>query len=293
MRGMTVPDLTYTAPFVYEHGWKDIVNDVEFSIDQRRPDPVLSAVWTSDDTYTIMAGQTIVIDIETTDPFMDVTTLNATWNDTAAGLLGTVNRDSGQSVQLSLTAFVTTAVVTHLELIARSIPVVRTVKVKAQDSVSIAQHGIKQFPNDAGWANAEDAAAIASIVLAHYAQRRPTVEIRVVAQDPDHLEQILGRRISDRVTIVNGEMGLSADFHIESVQHTIQRINPAKGPIHAVVFGCERVLEANSNNPFTFDKMGAGFDDGYFGVSGVDDPGSVFIFDHPIQGQFDVGLFGT
>ena len=47
------------------------------------------------------------------------------------------------------------------------------------------------------------------------------------------------------------------------------------------------------DNPFTFDKAGAGFDDGVFDPTGFDDPDAVFIFDHPVQGQFDLGQFGT
>lgn len=287
-----VSGFDYTAPFTYQHGGRDVINSVTFNVDQRKPDGQLSVVWSSDETYALSVGETILIDIQANDPFMDVTSLNITA--TGSGTLtATVNRSSGQAVQLSLFGTSGSVVITHLELVARSVPVVRTVKVMSQDTTSIAQHGLKEYPNQAPWAGVEDARAIASIILAHYAQRRPTVQIRVVAQDPDHLRQILGRRISDLITIRNDELGLLADFHIESVSHTIQRINPDKGPIHAVVFGCEEDTTAQSFNPFTFDKAGAGFDDGYFGVSGLDDPGSVFIFDDPVQGRFDFGLFGT
>ncbi len=65
------------------------------------------------------------------------------------------------------------------------------------------------------------------------------------------------------------------------------------GPVHYVSFGCEQAGIVVSDNPFTFDKTGAGFDDGVFGGTGSDDPATVFIFDHPTQGQFDVGRFGT
>lgn len=284
--------LTFTPPFVYQHGSRDVINSVSFSVDQRRPDGQLSTVWTSDDTIVIEAGQTVVVNAQTTDPFMDATSLNTTFTG-ATTLTATANRDSGQSIEISIFSSSGTAIITHLELIARSVPVVRTVKVTAEDSVSIAQHGRKEYPNSVPWASVEDARAIASIILAHYAQRRPTVEMRVTAQDPDHLKQILGRRISDLITIQNAELGMNADFHIETVSHMVQRMNPDKGPVHSVVFGCERNLTVNSNNPFTFDKAGAGFDDGYFGVAGLDDPGSVFIFDHPTQGRFNFGLFGT
>lgn len=287
-----VTGFSYTAPFQYQHGSRDVINSVSFSVDQRMPDGQLSVVWESDETYTIEDGETITVIADMQNPVMDVQPIDATFTG-SGGLTTVVERTSGQSIPVHLSASGGQVVITHLTLTARDVPVIRTVKVMDEDSTSISQHGLREYPNQAPWAGVEDAKAIASIILAHYAQRRPTVQIRVVAQDPDHLKQIFGRRISDRITIRNDELGMNADFHIESVSHTIQRINPDKGPIHAVIFGCEREITAQSSNPFTFDKAGAGFDDGYFGVSGLDDPGSVFIFDHPIQGQFDVGVFGT
>jgi hypothetical protein len=43
--------------------------------------------------------------------------------------------------------------------------------------------------------------AIADLLLAHYAQRRPTVSLRLVSSDTDHLLQILTRTISDMISI--------------------------------------------------------------------------------------------
>jgi hypothetical protein len=288
-----VTGLDYTDPFVYQHGWRDIVNSVSFSVNERLPDPGISMVWSSEDTISMSIGETVTLDVETTDPFRDAQDLVDGTDIIHTGSVTTVlSRTSGQSLQILITAS-TAAVVTYVQLRARSVPVARVIRVTAEDSTSIAAHGRRTYPNQAIWANANDAAAIASIILAHYAFRRPTVKVRVVAQDPTHLVQILSRTISDRITIRNDELGLNDDFHIESVAHTIRRLNPDAGPVHAVIFGCERVLITNDTNPFTFDKAGAGFDDGTFGVTGIDDPGTVFIFDHATQGQFDVGLFGT
>lgn len=287
-----VTGLDYVAPFTYQHGWKDIVNSVVFSVDQRVPDPVLSTVWSSPDTYSLDAGQSVTVDVQATDPFVDVETVNVRVI-SAVTLTARINRFSGQSVRLTFTATGGAAVFDTVELVARSLPVQRTFKITADDSVSIAAHGRKEYPNAAPWASVEDARAIAAVVLAHYAQRRPTVQMQVAAQDPTHLVQVLSRTISDRITIRNDELGLNDDFHIESVSHTIQRTNPDKGPVHQVTFGCERRLHPSSDNPFTFDKTGAGFNDGFFGVDGLDDPGTVFIFDHATQGKFGTGLFGT
>jgi hypothetical protein len=115
--------------------------------------------------------------------------------------------------------------------------------------------------------------------------------MRVVAQDPTHLVQILSRTLSDLITIRNDELGLDAGFYIEQLEHTITRIDPDKPPIHALVVGCEKVRDAPNKNPFTFDKTGAGFDDGFFDPIGADDPDTVWIWDS--QSEFDTHEFGT
>jgi hypothetical protein len=213
---------------------------------------------------------------------------------TGAGVVNvTLNRTSGQSVQITLIAVGGSVVITGLQLRARPIPVLRTVKVQRQDTGSISSHGERTYPDTAPWANANDAGAIADMILLHYANRRPTVQLRTTTSDPTHFLQIVNRTISDRVHIINNEMGIDDDFFVERVTHTIQRMNQAgHPPVHSVVLGCERDLNL-VQNPFTFDKRGAGFDDGVFDPIQSDDPTTVFIFDDAIQGQFDYGHFGT
>lgn len=296
--------LSFIEPFGYSHGWGDIVNTIAFDIDERRADAALSVVWQSDDTLNLSLGQSIMIQAKAGDPFMDaVDLINGTdITFTGPGTVTTsISRRSGQSATITITAVGGTVTITHLQLRARAVPTVRTVKVAADDSVSIQRHGLRSYPNDAPWAGASDAFAITQLLLAHYAQRRPAVSLRLVSSDRDHLLQILTRTISDLITIRHGELGLDADFHIESLQHTIARM-PASGEdgdeecaprVHYAVLGCERSGLIVAGNPFTFDVAGSGFDNGVFDPTGADDPEAVFIFDDPLQGRFGFGRFGT
>ena len=161
------------------------------------------------------------------------------------------------------------------------------------DPGSVTTHGQRTYQQQVPWVGSADALAVAQLVIAHYATRRPTVRMRVMSCDDEHFVQVVTRTISDRITIVNGELGLDSGFFIETVSHTVERMNPEQPPVHAVVLGCERVLQAATTTPFTFDLAAHGFDDGFFGGIGVDDPDTVFIFDDPVQGQFDLGAFGT
>lgn len=293
-----VTGFSFTDPFVYQHGWSDIINSVSFSVEERAPDADYSVVWSTDTPIVIADGETVTITAETSDPFDDLqfdSSEDVVWNESATALGFGITKTSGQTPQISITSTGDTAVITYLQLRARSVPVVRTVKVMVQDTESIAVHGERTYTGDAPWAGVHDAYAIASLILGYYSSRRPTVQMRVTSCDPQHLEQILTRTVSDRITIQHDELGLNGDFLVEQVSHTITRINQDDlGPVHAVVFGCERALvDTGGVNVFTFDKAGAGFDLGVFGTQGIDDPTQIFIFDDPTQGQFNLGRFAT
>lgn len=289
----------FISPFEYSHGWRDIVNDVVFAVEERRPDTDLSAVWESTSTISLSIGQSVTVDVQTSDPFLDAQDI-ADGTDiiySGAGIPSTLlSRRSGQSAAITITAIGGSLTVTYLRLRARSVPVARAVQVAAADSTSIARHGQRTYPDEAPWAGQHDALAVAQLLLAAYSERRPTVSLRIVSSDLAHHLQVVERQISDLITIRNGELGLYADFFIENVQHTLARmvgVDECPGPVHYATFGCERSGVVVPDNPFTFDVAGAGFDDGVFDPTAADNPANVFIFDDATQGQFDFGRFGT
>jgi hypothetical protein len=288
--------LSLARPFTYAHGWRDIINSVAFDVVDRTPSGSLVQVWEETATHTLSIGQSIDLTVSPSDPFIGAVTpvpgTDITY--TGAGTLSVVlSRSSGTSARLTLRAVGGPVTVTWVQVRGRPVTAGQTIRVSASDAESIARHGERSYPDPAPWAGPEDAAAIASQVLLHYAQRRPTVQIRVVSSDPAHYAQVLGRTVGDRIHITNDELGLDADFFVERVVHTVQRIGrTGKPPVHAVVLGCEMDLDTPAN-PLTFDKRGAGFDSGVFDPFHADDAGQVFLFDDPVQGQFDFGEFGT
>lgn len=290
----------YLEPFEYEIGWRDIVNNVQLPVSEREPDASIETVWESSDTISLSIGEAHQIHVGTSDPFRDAQDISSALGDlvySGAGVpIVTLSSTSGQSTTVTITAAGGSLSVTYLRLRARSLPVARTVQINLSDSTSISRHGDRTYQEDAPWAGRHDAFAVAQILLGRYAERRPTVTMRIVSSDlADHL-QVVSRQISDLITIRSSELGLDGEFFIENLQHMLARMTAADtcpGPVHYVSFGCEQAGIVVADNPFTFDKTGAGFDDGVFGGTGSDDPATVFIFDHPTQGQFDVGRFGT
>jgi len=290
-----------SPPLVYDHGWRGVVNSITYSVGERAPAGELAVVWSSDETINLSEGQTIEITAQATDPFIGAVTPEAVVpsDDPDQGpgadytlLSGAVtfmlSRTTGASTTIRITATLGAGpvVLRGLRLRAYPVPVVTTVKVAAEDSSSIAKYGDRSPSQDAPWVNRYDAEAIAHIMLAQRAERLPVVSMRLISGSDTRLTQQLARDLSDRVTIIEPETGLSDDFYIERAQHTVSH----GGLIHETVFGCEKVAPV-VDPVFRFDTAGAGFDDGKFG-DGQDDPSNLFIFDVAGHG-FDDGVFAT
>jgi len=293
-------EFEYIDPFVYEIGWRDIINDVQISVTERVPDSVFTTVWESDDTLVFSSGESKLVVMEAQDPFLQAQPVTAADGDIVFTGPGTpsvaLSRLSGTTTTATITAVSGAMTISYLRLRARSVPVARTVQVVQTDSTSILKHGNRTYPNDVPFIGQHDALAVALLLLSQYAQRRPTVSVPIVSANlPEHLQEV-SRTISDMITVRNSSIGLDSDFYIENIQHALRRmvaVEDCPGPVHYTTFGCEQAGSLVSVNPFTFDKTGAGFDDGAFGSSVADDPTTIFIFDHPTQGKFDVGRFAT
>lgn len=294
-----VTGFSYTAPFEYRHGWRDVVNVVDQEVNDRVTTFDTAVVWSTDSMFTLSTGETREIRVQASDPFRDAVTpvLNTDFTTSGTGVVSAVlTRDSGQSTVIRLTSVGGPASVLTLQLRARPVLVERTVRVNVSDPGSIGIFGTKSFPNDIPYASPADVQAVGEAIVAAYSSRRPIIKMRVVSCDIPHLQQIVSRTISDMITIRNGELGLDAEFHVESVEHTITRIPGAADcddyvPVHSVVLGCEKVSEDCAPNPFTFDKTGAGFDDGTFDAIGCSSPDTVWIWD--TQSTFNENNFGV
>lgn len=279
--------------FRYDHGLTSIANSVTFAVEQRQPSDV-ATVWTSEDPLTVAAGQTVQVVAQAEDPFVSALTPEADVDYTVASGAVTVaiSRGSGRSVTLSVTAS-SDAVVTRLAVRATPIVVARTVKVVYEDTASISQFGRRAWTEDCGLANVYDAAVCAQKIITLYGMNRPTITVRIahVHGGPipaRYLDQILRRRIGDRITVRHDPTGINADFYIEKIAHTIRKL----GAIHRMELVCSAVEPDQPASVFTFDAAGLGFDDGLFGLDGLDNPDTMLVFDDASQG-FDDGVFAN
>lgn len=295
-----VTGFSYTDPFVYEHGWRDVVNTFDETIPVYTPDPAVSVVWLSEDPFTLATLVTTRIQISANGAFINAITPTAgppgSGADiifTGGGVIGGIvlSRTSGQSAVLTMTAVGGNKTVLSVRLRAFALPQSRSARVQDQDPGAVFDGIVKTYPVQITWSTVNDLEAVGEAVIGRYSTRKPIVRVRTVSRDDPHLLQVLTRTISDRVTIRNGELGLDGDFFIERVDHTISRVGDDSQPFHALVMGCEKSFDEFVANPFTFDKAGAGFNDGFFGAVGLDNPASVWIWG--TQSRFSVNEFGT
>jgi hypothetical protein len=291
--------------FTYDHGLNNIVNSVTLSVDQRQPTDT-SVVWSTDEQINLGANEVRTYIAQGSDPFINAivpvpitVSPSASADDSVVfgdytlvtgSVTMAISRTSGQTCFLTVTAGAGGAIVQGLALRATPLPVARTVQVQQEDTASVLTYTRKKWGGTAPWANAYDADAIAQRIVAVYAQPRPVVTFDVANVNATHLTAILNRRISHRITIKNDELGLNGDFYVEQISHAVRK----NGLIHRMTIGAQAADPGQPTNVFTFDTAGKGFNDGFFGVNGVNNPAQMFVLDTATSTQmFDAGGFAS
>lgn len=287
--------------FTYDHGLNNIYNSVTFEVNQRQPSD-FSTVWSTDDLLSLGASEVRQFVIQGNDPFINaILPVPVGPSAVADALVGdytllsgsvsfALSRTSGMTTTLTVTAGGGGALLQGLGVRAVPLPVARTVQILQEDAGSVATYGRNKWDGEAVWANQYDADAIARRIVAVYAQPRPVVTFSVANVNAAHLTAILARKISDRITVDNDELGLLSDFFVETITHTIRK----NGLIHTLTLGCQMVEPVQPTNVFTFDLSGSGFDQGSFGIDAISAASKMFVMDTVTSSQmFDTGVFAA
>ena len=291
-----------TGSYNDNRGRANIVNSATFAVDIRRPQDI-AQVWTTDSPISIPANTSVTVFISTSDPFFNAQTPVSTpvfpQEDgtlapdlvvTSGSVTASIDRTSGASLVITLTAGGTDTVVQSMALRAVPVPVVQTVKVVVEDAGSVASRGRMSWSRPLPWANQYDAYAIAQHIVSVYAVRRPVIKLTIDGTiGAAYLLQFATRKISDRVTIRNDIDGVNGDFFIEKIIRTVKGLGKHGTELTLI---CEAVDPTGAVNPFTFDVAGKGFNDGQFQADGIDNPTTVFRFDVAGHG-FNDGRFAS
>lgn len=269
--------------FEYDHGVKSIINTAAFSVEQRRRFDY-AEVWAREDPIAMESGDVQTIFAEVSDPVTDLVTPTVDNNDINIGIgdfTVVVDRTSGARFAITITC-VATGFISRLALRGHSVSVARTINTTTTNAPSIATYGSSAWPEDLPWCNAYDAQAIGRRIVSMYSENRPRVSFTLVAFNPRYLSRMLSLRISDRITVRNDILGLNRDFHVEQLTHTVSQWQTHRLRVDAI--SAEPTQAANA---FTFNVAGKGFNDGSFGLDGIDSASTMFIFDNASQGFAD------
>lgn len=272
-----------TDSFSYDDGQSYLINTVSFSVPIRQATNPM-AVWSTDSPISMASGDVQVVTASAGDPFFNAVVSFTTRSGTATAVL---DRTSGAAVSITLTA-TSDVIIDSLIVTANSVPVARTVRVDKSDPGSILNFGRQAWTEEPpAFVNQYDAAAIASRLVAVYASRRPSLTFTVAGYTPAVLASLLGLLISDRITVRNDVGGINADFIIERMVYVVKNLD-----LMEVTIGCQVTDPVQPTNLLQFDVAAHGFNQGAFGVEGIDSAATMFRFDVAGQG-FNQGVFAT
>lgn len=234
----------HIAPFSYNPGLTDsIVNECTIDVNVRTEED-LDVIWELGQSLTIPAGSStrIVVSAADGDPIKSaVTPVSGTDYTVTSGSVAslTLSRTSGPSTSIYIEAGSSGATISGLQLRAvriskTKIQIANTIDASAsQDDFELQTFNLPIWPE----LDINVAQDFTNAIVGRYKDPRATVTITVAGDDATHIQQVLEREISDRITVIEAQSGLSGDMHIEHVAHTLT-------DRHVVVLSCEKADDA-------------------------------------------------
>jgi hypothetical protein len=238
----------YFTEFRYQPGYENVYNRSTYTT-RRRTLGALAVIWQYGTTLTLSAGQSITLIARPQTPFQNaVTPQSGTDYTVSSGSLSsvTLSATSGLVAFLTLTAGGSGATVTGLQIRAQPLTVVSetTIENSIDAAASIATYSPipgQNIPRTLalqGWPEIDpiQAEAVCNAWVSRYMDRRPQISLTLRNADAAHLRLLIELTVSDRLTVVEANTGLSADVWVESKQ---LRISGAGGRVVECVLGCE------------------------------------------------------
>jgi hypothetical protein len=210
----------------YDPSWKNIVNVAKYT-SRRRTLLALGKVWEYGQSLTLSPGASTTLIARPANPFLNAVApvAGTDYTVSAGSATVTLSYTSGAVAFIVVAAGGSGCTITGasgsngLQLRAQSLAIASesVVQSTVANSGSVAKFGTRALVVG-GWPEIDDSLA-ESICNAHVTRRqvqRPLVTITLRDADNKHIEQMLRRTVSDRVTIVDASSGLHADCWIET-----------------------------------------------------------------------------
>lgn len=247
----------YFQTFQYEPGWRNLYARASWQVNRRVVSDTKVPVWSAGGDINITPNETVTLFARPNDPFQeaDVPVLGTDY--TVSGTVTvSLTHTSGLMALIELAAGPDGALVrgptgsegSGMQLRAKSITVASTVVAQSTIDVSpsaTAYRGIQTL-SVSGWPEVSyaTAEAVCDSWVARYNVQRPTITISVRAVDTKHMNQIVGRMVSDRIRIFERNSGFGGDVWIESRQITM---SGAGGRVVIATWQCEMCDEISGD----------------------------------------------
>lgn len=241
--GLTLSD------FQYDPGFKSIYNRATYTTRRRQTAGSVSVIWSYGATLALTAGQVLDLFVRPTDPFTEaVAPVAATdYTVTVGSATVTLTYTSGILAIIRVTAGGSGATITGLQLRAKTITTVSETTVKNAVDASVSIAAFSPIPGQnipltypvQGWPEIDpvQAVAVCDAWVLKQQYPRPIITFTVQNATSSDLAQILSRRPSDRVTLVESNSHTQGDVWINAIE---RRIEGAQGKVARAVFLCEQ-----------------------------------------------------
>lgn len=253
-----VPGAYYYTDLTYSPQYRSLYNRATYTT-RRREAGALQKVWEYGATVTLSAGQSTTLIARPTDPFTSaVSPASGTDYTVSAGSATvTLTYTSGLAAFIEIVAGGSGATIdgvtsTGIQLRASPLTVLAetTVTNRVDASASIARYSpipgadIPLTLSIAGWPEIDGAAAQAVCDAWVLRQQFPRASVQFVIPNADlaHIGQILSRRVSDRLTLVQATTGLETDVWINALEVRVFGFDGAR---------CELVVGAEKCDTLT------------------------------------------
>jgi len=233
----------YSLPWGYDDGQRDVINTATMLV-RTRAASGSAVVWTLGETLTLGADEVRKFQCRHVDgdPFNTaLTPVEDTDYTVAAGsVTPSLDRTSGASVTLTMTAGAAGGTVTGLQLRAKLVPITYETQIGStvDTTTSRTKYGVQTsgqtFRAEVAVAEAQN---LLNAIVAWFSDRRKSVWFTVENIDTTCLEACLQLREDDRIGLIEATLPLDIECWIQEVSHTVRQGK------HSTLFRCEEALD--------------------------------------------------
>lgn len=241
------PDNRIYHDFGYDVGIRNIFNQAIANI-LKYTEGEITVLWTLDETPCLAPGEVRSWRAVFMDSAVDLVTPVESTDYIANSQSGGGGDDLSTNISIEITKLSQGAdlAVTNNGAVAAYLTTLQvrgkllsslTSSYKADNEASQTDFGKRTYPLASSIIPTEPIAKdYCDFVVSRYGAQVPSIKLKIWNATAADLVEIFARRVSDRITIKNDELGLNDEFFIHNIKHTISK----QGRLHEMQIACER-----------------------------------------------------